>query len=257
MFCRPPSDFVDPALLAELIRHCGVIALAQIPSALQALGYSPRKRDPRIRHAVARLLRTCKGEFRLVAAYAHPAAVDSWGLLWRLPNYTYGDSCPPECVSALIQNWARAWHPVETLLLCRTQADGFFTPIRFPLCASEPNRDVSTTAADLGYGTAVVLRTSVWINLLRHDAEAAFGWKSLSLYPDRQNLIAASYLRRDRTVVTIEIPHILPKRRGNRAGDEHEVRRALDRWRGAGDGVVEIYSLKFPTCKWPAQIPRE
>jgi hypothetical protein len=257
MFCRQPNDFVDPALLAELVRHCGVLAVAQIPNALKALGYSPRKRDPRLRHAVASLLRTCEGEFELSAVYAHPAAVDSWGLLWRLPNGKSENSCPPDCISALIHNWARAWHPVETLVLCRRQAFGFFMPTRFRLHVPGPNSGDSTAPQDLGYATAVVLRTSVWIDLLRDDAEAALSWKSVPLYPDHDELIAASYLRRDRTRVTVAIPHVLPNRRGGRAGDESRLRWALQRLPYILDGVVEIYSLKFPTCKWPAQSPRE
>jgi hypothetical protein len=232
------SAFVDPKLVAQIVRKSELITEEQILKALVALGLSPAGLQKKVRVALERLLRSANPEFCARSVTGHPAAIDSWQKLPYVPNsrpltwersFAFEDSISENSALRLIQNCERAklrgYSSVNVIL---------------HLSRKLTNQLVDE---DPAFTTGLILRTSVWTKLLTQDAKAANSWQIIDCPPDvSTNCCAATY--RNSHAETVLVLAVF--------GNHLAIRRSLkhmDNLANQRRWKLELYSLFFPTLE--------
>jgi hypothetical protein len=247
------SHFIDPLCLALIVRKAEVISLDQLPLVFNALGVSVHGLNRRVRATLDSLIKRADAPIQLLDLYAHPGAISMWGRVWTTADKkTTGGS--DGVVYAIEHNWRHITNCCPMKILCHRSKRGLLKRLKQSADASQltsggKSLEVIDDAAAI---TARLLRTSVWIDLLKCAPDAARSWRVFGR-PHKdpfRHLVSATYRNSSGKRVWAVFPeyYCLDKEEMNLCCDHlRDIYKVAKRkqW------IVEVYSLQFPSRPWP------
>ncbi len=216
--------FVTPSLLAGIVRKNRLACIDQLTMAIAALGFRTSDLASKVRASLRTMLAQPGTDFKSESIVAHPVAVNSWRLAWESRRERTGLRAL-QLEDEIQQDWRR-----------HNRRGCCGMPVVYHMVPDDCERLFDFSE----YNSAMLLRTSLWIDLLKRDPEAAKSWQRFELggfY--HRDWVGATYLNSNRRTMLVGILTCI----GNWPGCLDTVTTLATR----KDWDVEVYSPSFDT----------